>query len=82
MANQIGIIVHIAFINQPLIQSYIKINLTITMTQNIDAYLQKISELQENIDQIQKDLAQSQSQSQLHLQRVNQLQTQIQSKNQ
>ncbi len=82
MANQIGIIVHIAFINQPLIQSYIKIKLTITMTQNIDAYLQKISELQENIDQIQKDLTQSQSQSQLHLQRVNQLQTQIQSKNQ
>ncbi len=82
MANQIGIIVHAAFINQPLIQSYIKIKLTITMTQNIEAYLQKISELQESIDQIQKDLTQSQSQSQLHLQRVNQLQTQIQSKNQ
>lgn len=52
------------------------------MSQNIDAYLQQISELQENIDQLQKDLAQSQSQSQLHLQRVNQLQIQIQSKNQ
>ncbi len=52
------------------------------MTQNIDAYLQQISELQENIDQLQKDLVQSQSQSQIHLQRVNELQTQIQSKNQ
>jgi peptidoglycan hydrolase CwlO-like protein len=51
------------------------------MNQNIEPYLQQISELQDKVESLQKDLKQSQNQSQLHLQSINLLKTQIESKN-
>ncbi len=52
------------------------------MSGTSDAYLHEISQLQQKIDLLEKEVLQSKGQNQLQVQRLNQFQAQIHSKNQ